>query len=428
MKCQAFDKSFNEGESISVSEKVDFFRKSWRILLSLYYNTLHNAKKIELYKRILKHIPIHNNKVVMDNYEGLGYGENPKYIAEELLKKDRRYRIIWLTRDKKTSFPKGVKPILRDSFRAYYECATAKAWVFNTRDVKLLEKRKGQVFLQTWHGGVALKKVEKDAEDKLTERYVSAAKYDGEIADGIIVDGKLNEDIFESSFWLSPRCERLRIGQPRIDVLINGQRNQEIVYRVRNKLGISNDSFFVLYAPTFRRNESYMGYITDFSQIKEAFSERFGKVEMAFRLHPSDVQLMGKYRDIYGTALANATTYPDVQELVIAADCVITDYSSIAYDFAIIRKPVFLIMKDVNEYIEARGVYDVFYKQPFAMNYSEEMLIEEVRNFTYEEMNQRYNSFYEKYPTYNKGNAAKLAADWLVGKGLNVKRYSKKYK
>ncbi len=400
--------------------KVGVLRKIWRYLLSLYYRILHDPKTLESYKKIVKRFPIHNNKIVMENYGGLGFGENPKYIAEELLKRSKRSKIIWLTQDSQSYYPKGVKPVLRDSFRAYYECATAKAWVFNTRDVKLIEKRKDQVFLQTWHGGVALKKVEKDAEDKLTERYISAAKYDGEIADGIIVDGKLNEDIFESSFWLNPRCKRLKIGQPRVDVLINEQKNQAIIDRVRKKLGIANDSFFVLYAPTFRRNESYMGYITDFSRIRDAFCDRFGKAELAYRLHPSDVQLMDKYCEIYGSALVNATIYPDVQELVIAADCVITDYSSIAYDFAIIRKPVFLIMKDIDEYIEARGVYDVFYNQPFTMNYSEEMLIEEIRHFSYEKAKRRIDMFYEIHPTYNEGNAAEKAVDWLIEKGVHI--------
>lgn len=406
-----------------MNEKIRIHKKLWRLLLSIYYRMLHNTKIIEIYKYLIKKLPLQSNKIVMENYGGLGYGENPKYIAEELLKKDRRYRIIWLTDDKQSNYAQRVKPVLKDSFRAYYECATAKVWVFNTRDVKLIEKREGQVFLQTWHGGVALKKVEKDAEDKLTSRYVAAAKYDGEIADGIIVDGKLNEQIFESSFWLSPNCERLKIGQPRVDILINEQKNQKIKRNVRNKLGIAEDSFFVLYAPTFRRNQSLKGYITDFSGIKEAFIQRFGKVEIAVRLHPSDSHLMEKYRENYGSEIANATAYPDVQELIIAADCIITDYSSIAYDFAIIRKPVLLIMEDVDEYIEARGVYDVFYEQPFMMNYNEKMLIEEIHSFSYEEMNKRIDAFYEKYPTYNRGNASERAVEWLIEKGLRVTRH-----
>ena len=403
-----------------MAEKHGIMRKTWRKLLSLYYGTLHDPQKMDAYKRLLRKLPIQNNKVVMDNYEGLGYGENPKYIAEELLKKDHRYKIIWLTLDDHSFYPRGVKPVLRDSFRAYYECATAKAWVFNTRHGKLVEKRDGQVFLQTWHGGVALKKVEKDAEDTLTDRYVSSAKHDGEIADGIIVDGALNESIFETSFWLSPKCERLKIGQPRVDVLIREQKNQEIISRVRNSIGAAEDSFLILYAPTFRKGSSFDGYITEFSKIREAFSERFGKVEIAIRLHPNAAQLMNKYRENYGSALINATPYPDVQELVIAADCVITDYSSIAYDFAIIKKPVFLIMKDAEEYIADRGVYDVFYHQPFVMNYSEDMLIEEVRGFSYDNMNNRVEEFYKKHPTYNNGHAAEKAADWLIGKGLRV--------
>ena len=386
--------------------------------MSIYYAALHNQKVIDIYKRILKALPIRNDKIVMDNYNGLGYGENPKYIAEEFLKRDGGYTIIWLTNDTESAYPAGVKPVLKDSFRAYYETATAKAWVFNTRDNKLLEKRNGQVFLQTWHGGVALKKVEKDAQDKLTERYVLAAKQDGEEADGIIVDGTLNEGIFESSFWLSQDCERLKIGQPRVDVLICEQNNHEIKNRVRRGLGISEDSFFVLYAPTFRKTDSFSAYISDFTKLLEALNERFGPTEIALRLHPTAAQQMKISRDHYRMPLVNATDYPDVQELVIAADCIITDYSSLAYDFAIIRKPVFLIMKDAEEYKKERGVYDIFYEQPFRMNYSEEALAEEIRSFSYDELNKRVDAFYNQYPTYNQGDASKKAVNWLIEKGV----------
>lgn len=403
-----------------MAEKLGILKKPWRYFVSLYYRTLHDPQKIERYKRFLKKLPIQKNKVVMDNYEGLGFGENPKYIAEELLKKSRPCKIIWLTLDTRSSYPKRVKPVRRDSFRAYYECATAKAWVFNTRHGKLVEKREGQVFLQTWHGGVALKKVEKDAEPILTERYILSAKHDGEVADGIIVDGTLNEGIFETSFWLSPNCERLKIGQPRVDALLKEQDNQTIKNKVRNNLGIKKDSFFVLYAPTFRRHDSLVGYITDFTKIRKAFEERFGQIEIAVRLHPNAAHLMKNYQEKNGDALIDATPYPDVQELVVAADCVITDYSSIAYDFAMMRKPVFIVMKDVEAYIADRGVYDVFYDQPFVMNYNEDMLVDEIRDFSYEEAKKRIDDFYTRYPTYNDGHAAEKAADWLISKGLKA--------
>ena len=403
-----------------MADMLGFPKKIWRSLLGCYYNALHDKKTMEAYKRFLYRLPLQNNKIVMDNYEGRAYGESPKYVAEELLKRDPRYRIIWLTFNTDSPFPKGITPVYKDSFRAYYECATAKAWVFNTRCGKLLEKRAGQVFLQTWHGGVALKKVEKDAMPALTDGYIKAAQYDGQAADGIIVDGKLNEELFETSFWLSPNCERLKFGMPRIDVLIQEQNNQELKRKVRKELGIADDSFFVLYAPTFRKKDTFEGYITDFSKIREAFEERFGKVEIAVRLHPNDVRLLARYRESYASSLVDATKYPDVQELVLAADCVITDYSSIAYDFAIIRKPVFLLMTDAETYKNERGVYDTFYDQPFTMNYNEDMLIEEIRGFSAEDYRRRVDRFYEKYPTFNDGHAAEKSVDWLIEKGVRA--------
>ena len=99
--------------SLAMTKKVGLTRKIWRRCLAHYYAALHNPKTMEVYKRVLRKLPVQSNKIVMDNYDGMGYGENPKYIAEELLKRDRRYKIIWLTRDNQSDYPKGIKPVFQ---------------------------------------------------------------------------------------------------------------------------------------------------------------------------------------------------------------------------------------------------------------------------------------------------------------------------
>ena len=369
----------------------------------------------------LRVFPIQSNKVVLDNFHGKGYGDNPKYIAEELRKRGG-YQIVWLCNDLSENFPDGIQVVKRHSVRSFYESATSKAWVFNIRYGKLTKKRKSQILLQTWHGSIALKKVEADAADKLDYSYLKKSQEDGSIADGILVDGKSNEELFKSSFWLGPMCELLCFGTPRTDMLLKEKGNAALKERVRNKLGIESSSYFVLYAPTFRSNGAVDSYLSDFVTIQKAFESKYGKTMMAVRLHPNLREAESANEWMRKSELIDATSYPDVDELVIAADCLITDYSSIAYDFAVISKPVFLYVNDMEEYISDRGVYDIFYEQPFRLNRDMEMLLEDITQSTAEEYAARLARFYEKYPTYNDGTASARSVDWLESKGLRPKK------
>lgn len=361
--------------------------------------------------------PIKENKVLMDNFHGKGYGGNPKYIAEEMLQR-KGFDIVWLTNNSAEVFPQGIRPIKRHSIRAFYESATAKAWVFNERYGKLTKKRRNQVYLQTWHGSVAIKKVEKDAIARLDSRYVKKAKEDGRVADGMLVDGISNYQLFQRSFWLSQKCELLKFGTPRTDFLFREKENKELKFKIRAKLGIVRDSFFVLYAPTFRDNGSVEHYISDFTQMRKSFESKYGETMIAVRLHPN-VQQTPFYTEILDSQkIIDVSMFPDVDELVLAADCLITDYSSIAYDFAIIEKPVFLYTVDLNQYIEDRGVYDVIYEQPFRLNTSMEMLTEEISTRKEKDYKDQIAVFYTKYPHYNEGKAARQAVDWLENKGM----------
>lgn len=408
-----------------MAERVGIVKKIWRSMLNLYYRLekecMTDQKKLEKVKRILSFFPIDNSKIVLDNIGGKGYGDNPKYIAEELLKDSEKYKIIWLTNKDDLFFPAGITAVKKQSLRAYYEVATAKVWVTNVRFRKLAKKRCNQILLQTWHAGQAMKKIEGDAEDKLTVSYVQTAKTDGKECDGILIDGKQNEDIFQRAFWLNPNCEFLRFGSPRTDILLNEKDNRELIDSVREKLGISRSSFVVLYAPTFRDDYSIDAYIEDYNSLYKVLEARFPEVTIAVRFHPNMANKMGGIELQDYPFMVNATLYPDSQELVIASDCLITDYSSIAFDFAMLNKPVFLYQADQEAYIQERGVYPLFYDMPFAKNRTFEELLQEISSFSQEEMEKRIQLFYSKYPNFNTGCAAKKTVTWLKRRGLKAK-------
>ena len=122
-------------------------------------------------------LPVKNNKIVFDNFGGRGYGCDPKYIAEELLMSKRDLDLVWLTQDVHTALPNGIRPVWYGGVRAIYELATAKVWVDNVKSALRIPKKRNQLYIQTWHSSLGLKKNEQDA-DILPNSYVRRAKRD----------------------------------------------------------------------------------------------------------------------------------------------------------------------------------------------------------------------------------------------------------
>jgi CDP-glycerol glycerophosphotransferase len=120
----------------------------YRILVFLYY--------------LFRIFPIHKNKIFIQNFNGKGYGDNPKYIVEEILRRRFDYVLVWAVRPKFShNFPQAVKTVPYKRIRAIYEEVTAKIWIDNCRKQLYVRKRKGQYYIQTWHGTVNLKKLKK---------------------------------------------------------------------------------------------------------------------------------------------------------------------------------------------------------------------------------------------------------------------------
>ena len=156
------------------------------------------------------YLPIKKNRIIFDNFGGKGFGGNPKFVAEALHEKKQNLEMIWLVENHQDfTLPQYIKPIKIDSLKALYMRATSSVWIDNIRHRHPVKKKKNQIYLQTWHGTMSAKKVEKDAENLLDKTYVKKAKYDGEITDAIIADNKLQEQIYKRAFWLNKNAEIL---------------------------------------------------------------------------------------------------------------------------------------------------------------------------------------------------------------------------
>lgn len=362
---------------------------------------------------IFRLFPIKNNKIVIDNYAGKGFGDNGKYIALELLKRNdkNKYDIVWITKDLESHFPKGIRVVPYISLKSIYEQATAKIWIDNLRKAYYIRKRKKQYYIMTWHGGIGPKKIEKEVEDILGKEYVNSAKHDSRMADLFLAESDFTYNKYRKFFWYSG--EILKCGAPRQDVFFHD--NKVIKQKILSSMGINNYKKIFLYAPTFRDNMSendlYI-YKRQWKRILTVVSQKFGGEWIGFiRLHPNIAKL-DKNRIFEEDYVYDVTNYPDMQELLVASDIVLTDYSSCVYDFGLTGKPGFMIAEDIELYKKQRDLCLDLNVIPFPIASSDEELVHIIENFDYDVYSKKIHDFYYNYcGLYSGGHASEIVCD-----------------
>ncbi len=365
---------------------------------------------------LFKLLPLNKKRIVFINFNGNGYGDNPKYIAEELANRRERLELIWLVREKnKYKFPTYIKPVNMKSIKRYYYLSTAKVIVNNARSYLGIDKRTGQIYLQTWHAPFTPKYIEKDAENKLFPQYVKEAKHDGTITDAILANSLLQVKQYKRTFWLNKNAEILTYGLPRNDYLVNNADNWELKDGLRAKLGIRKDSYVVLYAPTFRDDGSIEGYQMDFDQIKMCFENKFKKdCIILIKLHPN---IQYQNLDIqYDNKIKNVSLYPDSQELAVVSDCLISDYSTFLFDFMLLDRPAFIFAIDLEQYKKTRGLLDEFFSFPFPFAKSNDELLNNINEFDIDSYHMNIKKYVLSNPFYDTGDASSRVADWIIEK------------
>ncbi len=355
--------------------------------------------------------PINKKKIVVSSYFGKGYGDNPKYIVDELLAHASSYKIIWLVKDKQemNHLPDSVKACKINTWRSIYHMSTAKVWIDNCRRPYGF-KRKSQFYLQTWHG-FALKRIEGDVCDKLSPGYIRLAQKDSAAIDLIVSDSRFMSGIYQSSFWYSG--DVVEWGSPRNDIIINGVDNRDLKQKVYARLHMEGSPKTILYAPTFRSNHSLEPYSLDYDRVVEACEKKFGgNFKVLLRLHPNISQMSHQLK-VNPELVIDASGYDDMQELLAVADIVITDYSSLMFDFALSDKPVFQFATDIDDYKGDRNFYFQLDELPFSIAQSNEELVRNIGAFRADKYKQSVQTFFDSVGMVRDGDSAKKCAELI---------------
>jgi len=370
----------------------------------------------KIYLKVMKqcvnlfyYLPVNNHKIVFLHDFGNGFGDSPKVLAQEMIKRGLHYDMVWLVNDMKFQFPKPIRKVLISRVKSVYELATAKVIVTTGKSKYNLKKKKNQFFIYIPHGQIGAKFVERQAGDTLSQGYIEGSKWHSEVSDLFISSSKLHTKEMLTWYWYDG--EVMECGLPRNDIFF--RYTIEDVKRIKKDVGIPENVKIVLYGPTFRNEASNEPYAIDTKRVLSALEQKTGdKWIFLFRAHPCFVWY-GKPAFEYSNKVMDVTSYPDMQDLLLISDVLISDYSSAMFDFNLMHRPVFLFTKDIEAYQKMRGLKDWYFKVPFPFCHNNDELVEAIKNYEEHEYHKKCEEFDEFYGNLETGTAAKQIVDRL---------------
>lgn len=389
--------------------------------------------------------PIRKRKIVFCCIEGTtGYSCNPKYIAEEFIRRNnqepnarKRYELVWLVNDISKVFPEEIKVVHNTLWKRAYHLATAYFWIDNSRKQLEVRKRKGQIYIQTWHAKLGFKPTCLDRGASFSKIAYLVSKHDSDMVDYWLS----NSDWYDKTLKTGSLYEgkTLRTGSPRCDILVHAAEDLEfkrnIKLQICEKVQISLDEYgketdidnihFIMYAPTFRggsqgthRTVEVGDHFPDYEMLKSALEDMFGgKWMILLRLHP---QLVARHLDgrMENPHIADVSRADDMYEILAGCDAFLTDYSSAAFDAAVMKIPVFLYADDYEGYEGERGklLWDLRDRNfPFSLSINDETLKENIRGFDERDFQHKLMRMYKDTGMIEAGKASQ-----------NVVRFMKK--
>ena len=339
---------------LNIAKKNDFVRSTLRLglltCLRMVY-LVHYPKKVN------------KKRVLFESFVGRKYCDSPKAIYEYLLNSEefKDYEFVWFFLNPNDGAHLASNPrtrVVKHGSKEYFKLyATSKYWVTNSRISDAIIKKKNQVYLQCWHGtplkklGFDIKWESGNSMNSIKDIYykyqVDSKKYTYLLSPSAFCTEK-----FTSAFNLKAVGKEdiiIEEGYPRNDFLVNYHVSD--VERVKKALNLPSDKKIILYAPTWRDNQhqSGVGYTykteVDFDRLRKELGDEY---VILFRAHYFVANKFDFSK--YAGFVYNASLYDDINDLYIISDILITDYSSVFFDYSILKRPIIYYMYDLQEY------------------------------------------------------------------------------
>jgi CDP-glycerol glycerophosphotransferase len=367
-------------------------RRGRRTLLKRYYEVQLRA-------------PIDPNLAVFAAYWYRGYSCNPRAIYEKLREEAPWVRGVWIVSPRyAASFPGEVEHVVAWTRDYYRLIGRAKYFVNNVNFPNDFVKREGTIHVQTHHGtplktmGLDLKGAYTASKRMNFERLVErAARWDYSIS----------QNEFSTSIWkrvYPVPFETLEIGYPRNDVLVNA--SQKDVNRIRGELGIEPGQCAVLFAPTHREYQETYVPTLDLERLAGELGPEYVILMRAHYFYDGELEPETRSR---GSNIVDVTSHPSIEDLCLAADVLLTDYSSVMFDYAVLDRPIVVHAPDWDEYQRMRGTYfDLLAEPPGVVTTTDEELVAAFRSGAVwaEEAGRLRAAFRARFASLDDGHAA----------------------
>lgn len=367
-----------------------FVQKCYKIIVSSVFNFVGRFLKVE------------PNLVLINAFAGKRFGDSPKMIYDYLRshEKYRHLRIVWAF-DHPEKFDIGCEKVQIDTWSYFKMALKAKYWITCVNIERGLKFKKKQTrYLNTWHG-VPLKFIGNDVEGR--------SDYDFSDIDVFCYSGEFEHEIYKRAFRLNDDC-MLKSGMPRNDELYNVQ--DERIAEIRKTLGIPEGKKIILYAPTWREStnagkEYVISPPIDLKKWEDALGDEY---ILFFRAHHFTTKLMGvKFNDF----VWDMSNYPNINELMIVSDILVSDYSATIFDYAILERPIISFAYDFEMYKKSRGLYlDLPQDLPNGIYTSEEDVLGAINGMDYKAQCLATKVFKEKYIEVG-GDATRMCVEKL---------------
>lgn len=365
--------------------------------------------------------PIDNNKVLFYRSGG-AYGDNPKAIAEYLHLYYPYLTIVWAYSDDSalSTLPEYIVPVKHESKDFFYHMCTSIAWVCSDLLPLGTIKKENQLYIQTWHGDKGFKKIAYDATDLKSYRKRTANR---QFAENDICDYFLT-----GSKWFIPKIRSaigyygtiLDHGLPRNDCLVNYDSDHANI--IKNSLGIPEDNKVLIYAPTFRDHKDSYEHIDsdiDLKAIINALEKNTGESWICLLKAHSGSKLVFDH-DSPTLSFLDVTSYPDIADLLMISDMLITDYSSCAGDFAITNHFILIYQDDYDLYItKDRSLYFDMQDSPYFVAHNTSEAIGLINKVNEEDIKQNCESIRNFYGVCETGKVSEEVAS-IINKHRNL--------
>lgn len=368
---------------------------------------------LHLYRIETKLVPVQKNIIIFESNMGRNYTGNPRCIYEEMVKQglDKKFRCYVMLDDVSTYVPGNAKKLRRTRTMYFLIMGIAGTWVSDSRMPNYIIKRKGVHYIQTWHG-TPLKKLALDmvsvnmAGETDIEKYKEKFYKNTRTWDYLISQNHFSSEVFKSAFAFDKTM--LEIGYPRNDILFSGN-NKEYITDLKKKMGLPLDKKVILYAPTWRDNEYYekgaykFNQALDFDLFRKKLGDEYVCIVKYHYLVKESLDWSAYQGFVYKYDMCE-----DIANLYLVSDLLITDYSSVMFDYSVLKRPMLFFAYDLEDYKDnLRGFYFDFLKEaPGPITRTTKELIDSIVNYKAEEFSEKYEAFHNKYNHLDDGSAS----------------------